>query len=116
MRSDYVLAGEGLNELSARLRVPACMLMRANGLFSPAWLLPGREVIVPQGACAGPFPCPCEVFHRVVGACLPRRAVCTLPGDTAASFAARFGLTEARLRALNGLKGCLYPGMTLFIE
>ena len=31
VRSDYVLAGENLNELAARLGVPACMLMRANG-------------------------------------------------------------------------------------
>ncbi len=73
MRSDYVLAGETLNALAARLRVPACMLMRANGLFSPAWLLPGREVLVPEGACGGAFPCPREVFHRVVGQCAPRR-------------------------------------------
>ncbi len=73
VRSDYVLAGESLNELSARLGVPACMLMRANGLFSPAWLLPGREVIVPEGACRGEFPCPLEAFNRVVGHCAPRR-------------------------------------------
>ncbi|MBO4299211.1 MAG: hypothetical protein J5998_10450 [Clostridia bacterium] len=66
VRSDYVLAGEGLNELAGRLGVPPCMLMRANGLFSPAWLLPGREVLVPEGACGGDFPCPREVFHRVI--------------------------------------------------
>ncbi|MBQ8954660.1 MAG: LysM peptidoglycan-binding domain-containing protein [Clostridia bacterium] len=65
MRSDCVLAGESLNELAARLRVPACMLMRANGLFSPAWLLPGREIIVPEGECGGSFPCPREAFYRM---------------------------------------------------
>ena len=65
VRSDCVLAGEGLNELAARLHVPACMLMRANGLFSPAWLLPGREIIVPEDVCGGEFPCPREAFYRM---------------------------------------------------
>ena len=68
MRSDYVLAGEDLNGLSARLGVPACMLMRANGLYSPAWLLPGREVLVPEGRCGGDFPCPRAAFYRMAAA------------------------------------------------
>ncbi len=68
MRTDFVLEGEGLNALSARLRVPACMLMRANGLYSPAWLLPGRAIIVPEGRCCGAVPCPRETFARAVGA------------------------------------------------
>ena len=118
MRWYCVLPGEDLTALSARLGVPPCMLMRANGLFSPAWLLPGREVIAPEGACGGDFPCPREVFHRVVGQWVPaaRRAVCALPLDTAASLAARWGLSEARLRALNRLEGCVYPGMKLYLD
>ena len=48
MRWDSVYEGETLNELSARLGVPACMLMRANRIFSSAWLLPGREILVPD--------------------------------------------------------------------
>ncbi len=48
MRRDSVYEGEGLNELSARLGLPGCMLLRANGLFSAAWLLPGREILVPD--------------------------------------------------------------------
>ena len=59
MRWDLVYEGENLSSLSARLGVPACMLMRANRLFSEAWLLPGRELMVPdldfcdwdEGAC-----------------------------------------------------------------
>jgi len=118
VRWDSVLAGESLNDVSARLRVPACMLMRANGLFSAAWLLPGREIAVPEGACGGDFPCPREAFYRVAGQCrgAGRRMACALPEDTAASFAARHGLSEARLRALNRLDGCLYPGMELAVE
>ena len=47
---DRVREGETLGEMSARLGVPACMLLRANRVFSPAWLLPGREICVPSGA------------------------------------------------------------------
>ena len=49
MRWDYVFEGENLNQLSARLGVPGCMLLRANRLFSTAWLLPGRQIAVPDG-------------------------------------------------------------------
>ena len=49
MRWDLVYEGEQLGDLSARLGVPACMLMRANRIFSEAWLMPGREILVPDG-------------------------------------------------------------------
>lgn len=85
VRLDCVLEGEGLNELAARLRVPACMLMRANGLYSPAWLLPGREVRVPEGLCGGEFPCPREAFYRMAGVGAPPR-VRIMPVDSAAGL------------------------------
>lgn len=58
--------GEGLDALSARLRVPGCMLLRANRLFSPAWLLPGRVIHVPDGdfCRTDDFPCPAEALTR----------------------------------------------------
>lgn len=40
--------GETLDALSLRLGVPGCMILRANRVFSPAWLLPGREIDVPD--------------------------------------------------------------------
>lgn len=49
MRKDRVLENETVQALSARLGVPGCMLMRANRIFSPSWLLPGREIDVPEG-------------------------------------------------------------------
>ena len=52
MRWDLVYEGETLGELSARLGVPGCMIMRANRIFSESWLLPGREILVPDsGFC-----------------------------------------------------------------
>lgn len=50
MRTDRVQDGETLSMMSARLGVPGCMLLRANRVFSPAWLLPGQEIQVPEGA------------------------------------------------------------------
>jgi len=61
-----VREGEGLDALSARLGVPGCMLLRANRLFSPAWLMPGRMIRVPEGGfCRGDdFPCPVEALDH----------------------------------------------------
>ena len=45
----YTIIGpeETPEQLSGRLQRPLCMILRANRLFSGAWLLPGREIIVP---------------------------------------------------------------------
>ncbi len=58
--------GEGLDALSARLGVPGCMLLRANRLFSPAWLLPGRVIRVPEGdfCRTDDFICPAQALDR----------------------------------------------------
>lgn len=58
--------GETLGQLSARLGVPGCMILRANRLFSAAWLLPGREIVVPGDdfCLADDFPCPVGALHR----------------------------------------------------
>lgn len=46
----YAVIGqnETPEQLAARVGRPLCMLLRANRLYSEAWLLPGREIIVPQ--------------------------------------------------------------------
>lgn len=44
--------------LSARVGAPVCAILRANRLFSPAWLLPGREINVPDVCSSKDFPCP----------------------------------------------------------
>ena len=116
MRSDYVLEGETLDMLALRLRVPACAIMRFNGLYSPAWLLPGREIIVPEGECAVGFPCPRQSFARPVRPDRPRRTVTAGPFDTAASLAAKYHEDEAELRRENRLDGCVYPGMELLVS
>ena len=63
-----VREGETLERLSVRTGIPACMLMRANGLFSPGWLLPGREISVPEA----------DFCRKAPPGICPVRA-CTLP-------------------------------------
>lgn len=63
---ERVRPDDTLATLSARLGVPGCMLLRANRVFSPAWLLPGRELCVPDEAfCLKDegFPCPVEAVN-----------------------------------------------------
>ncbi len=69
MRWDLVYEGETLSDLSARLRVPGCMLMRANRIYSEAWLLPGREIAVPDMdfCLRDSGVCPAEAFRRRAG-------------------------------------------------
>ncbi len=125
VRTDFILEGETLSDVSARLHVPACMLMRFNGLYSPAWLLAGREIIVPEGECAHcSFPCPRDLFaHPAADAPSAQEArasrlfafICG-PLDTLEALSARFGLSPQRLRADNRLSSPLYPGMILLID
>lgn len=66
MRQDRVGDNETLDMLSLRLGVPGCMLLRANRVFSEAWLLPGREIDVPEGEFClwDDFICPVLALHR----------------------------------------------------
>jgi hypothetical protein len=66
MREYIIRESETLDELSARLGVPGCMLLRANRLYSPAWLMPGRVMNVPDGAfcLTDDFVCPVEALDH----------------------------------------------------
>ncbi len=64
MRWAIIKEGESPGDLSARMGLPVCVLLRANRLYSTAWLLPGRELFVPEADFCG----------RDVGACPLRMA------------------------------------------
>lgn len=66
MKQDTVRDFETLHDLSARLNVPGCMLLRANRLYSAAWLLPGRVIDVPEGnfCLADEFECPVRALNH----------------------------------------------------
>jgi len=114
MRGDVVREGETLSSLSARLGVPGCMLLRANRLHSPAWLLPGREIAVPEGDFCrwDGFRCPAESLRCAAGA--QRRTAAVARGDTARDIARRYGLTERLvLLAAGSPSGGLPEGIAL---
>ncbi len=110
---DRVRAGETLNMLSARLNRPACMIMRANRLASPAWLLPGREIIVPpEDYCmwdAGE--CPNRFFGCPAREARPRIRHVPRPGERASDIARRYGLPERLVLLAAG--GRVTPGRAL---
>ncbi|MDO4357887.1 MAG: hypothetical protein Q4E13_15400 [Clostridia bacterium] len=70
--------GESPGELSARLRRPICVLLRANRLYSTAWLLPGRELFVPEADFCGRDVGPCPL--RMVEISAERFAQGICPG------------------------------------
>ncbi len=116
MRWDVVREGESLSMLSIRLGRPGCMLMRANRIYSPAWLLPGREIAVPEpDFCLwDSFRCPAQAVQcpaverrreaeRVIGL-----------GDSALSLARETGLTERMVyRAARRARGDLPLGLRI---
>jgi len=87
--------GETPAMLSARTGVPVCMLLRANRLVSPAWLLPGREISIPRGEFCekDAFPCPKKLLDAE--AAEEKTEVCIVEcRDTVSSVACAFGTTE----------------------
>lgn len=121
MRTDVIREGETLGRLSARLERPGCMLLRANGLYSPAWLLPGREIRVPEPDwCAGRqgFVCPVRALWLP---CRPRgfreqtRTTHARWGERWPELAQRCGAGAEALMRLNHYWGEPLPGMRLNI-
>ena len=60
MCSERLLPGETPMEFAIRKGIPLCMLLRANGVISPAWLFQERELTLPdENTCArNGFACP----------------------------------------------------------
>lgn len=113
---DRVRAGETLNMLSARLNRPACMIMRANRLASPAWLLPGREIIVPpEDYCmwdAGE--CPNRFFGCPARDARPRIRHVPGPGERISDVARRYGLPERLVLLATGGRDPT-PGRAIYL-
>ena len=143
MRKTVIRDGENAEALVKRLGVPLCMLLRANRLYSAAWLLPGRQIIVPESDfCERDiFPCPARA---VTLPAVERRLYLMRPGETRLQAARAlgaplrlipkverafsapvvpwgFGIVTYRPgmrvddfeRSLNSLPGALFPGTQL---
>ena len=97
-----------LEDLSARYRVPVCMIMRANSLLQPNSLLQHRELKIP---CI----CYCNRYEKEEPA---QYAFYTVqPGDTLFGIARSHGVTMKLLQKANGLQDpdALHEGQRLKI-
>lgn len=115
VRYETILPNESPAQLSARLNRPVCMLLRANRLYSVAWLLPDREILLPErDFCrrdAGI--CPCCLLEKPLKA-IPSAGKATLrPKETMAGFAVRHSCAVRDVCELNRLQGRPVPGMRL---
>ncbi len=116
VRWDVVREGESLSMLSARLARPGCMLMRANRIYSPAWLLPGREIVVPdEDFCLwDSFRCPVQAVKCPATERRRRAEKVVGLGDSVTSLARETGLTERMVyRAAKRSRGTLPLGLRL---
>lgn len=112
-----VREGETLGMLSARLGRPGCMILRANGLFSEAWLLPGRQICVPDAAyCAhADSPCPVQALLEPAMAMRFGRALTLDACEDSFALAARLGQSPDALRQLLPLPRALPAGTEVFV-
>lgn len=81
-----VISGESPDEIARRAGCPLCMLLRANGVLSGAWLEMMDEVRVPDAnECEkSPFPCPRDFSMAEIP---ERTGYIVKAGDTAKSIA-----------------------------
>lgn len=87
--------GDTLNALSARYRVPACAILRANRVFSPAWLSPGRETSPRRALCQRDgFPCPVQAARQRARQPRPCAVHIVHGQESAAAVARAYGLPE----------------------
>ena len=117
MKTTIIREGETLGMLSARLGVPGCMILRANGLFSEAWLLPGRQIDVPDADYCAQAQAPCPVRALLEPAMSVRRgtAVTLNARESAQALSARLGQPLDALRLLTPLPDMLDAGTEVFL-
>ncbi len=97
-----VADGETPQALSLRLSRPLCMILRANGVFSSAWLYPGTEINVPDADYCAKSSNACPT--RVMNAPPTRRRVYIIAdGETLEDVCRATGLPERCVLANAGL-------------
>lgn len=130
-----IARGETPELLSARYGIPVCMLLRANPHFRvgetisipPPYFCSARRYTVRTGdtlySIAQKHHIPMYLIPHPAELCAgetlllppPMRIHTCRPTDTVRSVAAQYGISEARLRAYNGISGGLYHGMQLIL-
>lgn len=100
-------------ELSQRAGCPVCMLLRANGVTSTAWLKTLGTAVVPENFnCAfSAHPCPRALARAEI---IEKNGYIVRDGDSASSIAERFLLPERLVRAV-AAQGGLLSGKGIFL-
>ncbi|MCB1495340.1 MAG: peptidoglycan DD-metalloendopeptidase family protein [Bauldia sp.] len=101
-----VAAGESLNTLAARYGVPPSEIARANGISSPAQVVPGRAIVIPQPVQAQvAYAPPPQTNAAPTPASAKSGGVVHVvePGQTLYSIAQAQGVRVEDIVALNGL-------------
>ena len=103
--------------LSARYGVPYCAILRANRICSDAWMMPGREIVIPdKDFCEKDgFICPCigvNILAEEARACVHVRVK---EGDTAASLARKYRLPVRLICLASGCSDGKIPSGAEFI-
>lgn len=114
MERARVLEGETADALSARLGRPICMILRANRLYSVAWLMPGREIAVPElSFCrADGFCCPAYALTRCPADAGERLRYMVGSGDCVRDIASALGVPERLVHLAAGRSGGELPAGT----
>ena len=86
---------ESPEQLSARLNRPVCMLLRANRLYSTQWLLPGRQIVLPEAD-----------FCRCDSGLCPLKAM-QIPAESFVDFVPEMIQLPDRLRRWSAVHGNL---------
>ncbi len=104
---------EGAQDLALRLGCPLCMLLRANGVLSGAWIEMSKDVVLPDGnTCIdNDFPCPVDFAKAEI----PERVGYIIKeGDTAESISEEFHLPARLVLSLLKPQG-LQAGEGIFL-
>ena len=122
--------GETLEMLSARYRVPVCMIAQANRVSMPRDICAGRVLNIPEQRYCLPTADDCDHQPPVYAPPVPFAAYTVREGDSLYSIARRFGLTMRIIEAANsagnmrvgdvlripkvtGVRYCMRPGESL---
>lgn len=97
-------AGESPEMLSARVGRPLCAILRANKLYSAAWLMPDMLINVPdmQFCARDAFACPVKALRAPA---VHMRAYAMGEGESAHMAARALGVTPRIIYALAGASG-----------
>ena len=114
MMTHRMRRGETLEMLSARYRVPVCMIAHINGVSLPRDICAGRVLKIPEWDYCLPQTSP-QKKRPAYAAPVSFVTYAVMEGDSTYGIAHKFGLTMRILEAANGIDGDIRVGDVLKI-